>query len=356
MKKIIILLVLLLIPNNIYAINTSASTYAVMDMNTNRVLLGKNIHESRLIASISKIMTCIIAIESNKLDEIVTVDDSIAKSYGSGIYIQVGEKLTLRDLLYGLMLRSGNDAALMISNYISKSEENFVKKMNEKAKILNMNDTTFVNSSGLDDKGGNYSSAYDMGILTSYAMKNSEYMKIVSTKKYKLKTNYKTYIWNNKNKLLNVKYITGGKTGFTEKAKRTLVTTAYKDNLSLVIVTLNDSNDWNDHIKLYEYIFDNYHGYKVLNKDNYEVLNEKYYNNLYIKNDRYIALSNDEIKNIINNIKILKLKKYKSGDKVGENNIYLGDELILTEPIYVKKEVAKAKKENIFKKIFKFLK
>jgi len=114
MKKILLLIlfIFLFIPMRIQAIGESATSYILMDMDTNRVLLGKDIHNQRLIASITKIMTCLLAIESNRLDEIVVVDESILKSYGSGIYIQVGEELTLRDLLYGLMLRSGNELAI----------------------------------------------------------------------------------------------------------------------------------------------------------------------------------------------------------------------------------------------------
>ena len=113
-----------------------------------------------------KIMTAVIAIESNKLDELVTVDESILSAYGSGIYIQVGEEMLLKDMLYGLMLRSGNDAAVMIATYVAGSEEAFVKLMNDKAKKIGMKNTTFVNSSGLDNTdSGNYSTAYDMALL-----------------------------------------------------------------------------------------------------------------------------------------------------------------------------------------------
>lgn len=115
MKKIILIIIIisliLFTPSKTYALNISASSYILYDMDSGRIILGKNVHDSRLIASITKIMTSIIAIESNKLEDIVTVDDSIASAYGSGIYIQVGEKLTLKDLVYGLMLRSGNELA-----------------------------------------------------------------------------------------------------------------------------------------------------------------------------------------------------------------------------------------------------
>ena len=357
MKKIykLLILVCFLIPNIVYGLGESASSYILMDQNSHRVLLSKNMHNVRLIASITKIMTCLIAIESDRLDETVIIDESILKSYGSGIYIEIGEEITLRDLLYGLMLRSGNDAALMISNYVSNSEEEFVHLMNYRAKELGMKNTIFNNSSGLDNIKGNYSTAYDMAILTSYAMQYEEYRNIVKTKKHILKTNKKTYIWYNKNKLLDTNYITGGKTGWTEKAKRTLVTTASKNNLDLVAVTLNDGNDWETHKNLYNYAFDNYTSYKVLNKNNFFVQNENYYNSkLYINNDVYLPLKESEINKVYNNIKLNVLNNVRNNDMVGENNLYIGDELIWIEPIYVKKE--KEITENIFDKIKRWFK
>ena len=193
MKRLLLFLFLFFIGiNPVLASTNTASSYVLMDQNTGRILTGKNYNNPMLIASITKIMTAIIAIESNRLDEVVTVDESVLKSYGSGIYIQVGEEITLRDLVYGLMLRSGNDAALMIANFVMGSEEEFVEKMNAKAKELGMKNTTFVNSSGLDNTdSGNYSTAYDMALVTSYAMKNKDYRQIVGTKKHTVKTNYK---------------------------------------------------------------------------------------------------------------------------------------------------------------------
>ena len=308
MKKIIILLIIFILSiNNVNASVDSASEYILMDMTTGRVLEGKNYNTPMLIASITKIMTATLAIESGKLDDIVIVDDIINKSYGSGIYIEVGEEITLRDLLYGLMLRSGNDAALMIAKYVSDDVDKFVDAMNNKAKYIGMNNTKFSNPSGLDNEdSGNTSTAYDMAILTKYAMQYDEYRKIVSTKSHTVKTNKKTYVWKNKNKLLQYNYITGGKTGYTEKAKRTLVSTASKNNIDLVVVTIKDSDDWNTHRSLYEKTFANYTSYKVLNKNTFTVLKDTYYNNnLYIKNDVYIPLKKEETGNLTRKIKKL---------------------------------------------------
>ena len=306
---------------------------------------------------IMKIMTAVITIESNKLDELVKVDDSILKSYGSGIYIQVGEEMLLKDMLYGLMLRSGNDAAVMIATYVAGSEEAFVKLMNDKAKKIGMKNTTFVNSSGLDNTdSGNYSTAYDMALLTKYAMQYDEYREIVKTKEYTVKTNYKTYVWHNKNKLLNYDYVTGGKTGYTEKAGRTLVSSASKDDMNLIVVTIRDSDDWNTHIELYNYAFSNYTSYKVLNKDNFNVIGDTYYNNdLYIKEDLYIPLKNSETGMLISKIKLEKLKNYKQDDKVGYIEIYIDDELLATKDIYVNKK-DENKTQSFWSKLLEWIK
>ena len=351
MKKleIICLGLFLLFPYSVQAISTSATSSILMDMDSGRIIYGNNSHEVRSVASISKIMTAILAIESKKLDKTVKVSDVVLEAYGSGIYIKPGEKLTLQDLVYGLMLRSGNDAALMIAEYVSGSVPKFVEKMNQKAQEIGMKQTTFHNPSGLDeeDEVGNFSTAYDMAILTSYAMKNKTYQKIVGTKKYTLKTNKNTYVWYNKNKLLtNYENTTGGKTGFTKKARRTLVSTTSKDQLNFVVVTLNDGNDFQDHENLHEYGFTYYKKYRLLKKGTVKIEDEKYYKNetLYIKNDIDYPLREDEKQSVRLSFQLNKKKQLKDGGKVGEVHVKVGDEMVLKEPIYVKK--AKSKKKG----------
>lgn len=281
-------------------------------------------------------MTAIIVLENTNINNIIKIDESIFKAYGSGIYIQVGEEMRVIDMLYGLMLRSGNDAAIMLATYISGSEEEFVKLMNNKAKEIGMKNTVFNNSSGLDEKKGNYSTTYDMALLTKYAMQNNIYKEIVKTKEYKVKTNYKSYIWHNKNKLLNYDYITGGKTGYTEKAKRTLVSTASLNNMKLIAVTIKDSDDWNTHTSLYEYAKENYIAYKVLNKSKFNIEEDNYYiGKLIIKNDVYIPFKKEETTSLINHIKLYKLKNYKKDDIVGLSQIIYKDKVIYEEKIYI---------------------
>ncbi len=312
-------------------INVKAKSTIVMDMDSNRILYSENIHDRRSVASISKVMTCIIAIESGKLFNEVIIGDEIDGSYGSGIYISKGEKLLLIDLLYGLMLRSGNDAALAISNYVSKD---FVKLMNEKAKEIGMKNTTFNNPSGLDINGvGNYSTAYDMALLTSYAYKNEIFKNIISTKKYSLKTNKNTYLWINKHKLLHSKsYVTGGKTGYTDIAKRTLITTASNDGLNLVVVTLNDGNDFKNHVDLLEHFFKKYKSYKVLKRGNIELISNNLDSTYFIDKDFYYCLDEEEKNNI-------KIKVYLSNNKA-ILHVYLYD-----KEIY-KTEITKVEKTN----------
>lgn len=333
------------------ASTTSAYEYVLMDMKSGRVLKGKDYNSPVLIASITKIMSCLLAVESKKLDEVVVVSDIIKKSYGSGIYIEVGEEITLRDLLYGLMLRSGNDAALMVAEYVGGDVDTFVSMMNKKAKEIGMLHTTFVNPSGLDNTdSGNYSTAYDMALLTRYAMQYEDYRKIVGTKKHVVKTNKKTYVWHNKNKLLNEKYVTGGKTGYTQKAKRTLVSTASYQKKDMIVVTLNDSDDWNTHKELYQYAFENYTSYLILKKSKFEVVGEKYYRNLgelYIKNDVYLPFLDKEAKNLVAKIVLKKKSKVKNNEKVGRYLIYLDQKLLYQEDIYLKKKV---KKSSILKR------
>ena len=217
MKKLVLFLLLVIVPLKTYALTDTAKSTIVMDMDSGRILYEKNANEQRLIASITKIMTATVAIENGNLNKEITIGEEVLKMYGSNIYVELGEKMTLKNLLYGLLLRSGNDAAVVIANNVAKDEESFVEMMNKKAKELGMKNTIFRNSHGLDEETKNYSSAKDMAILSSYANTLPVYKEISKTKKWTVQSNKKSYVWNNRNKLLySYKYATGGKTGFTE--------------------------------------------------------------------------------------------------------------------------------------------
>ena len=250
--------------------NIQASSYIVIEQSTNKILEGINYDESRSVASISKIMTAIVTIENIDINKIVKVPDDITKVYGSSIYLKVNQEISILDLLYGLMLRSGNDAAITLAVNVAGSVDRFVKLMNEMAIKLELKGTYFNNPHGLDEQdGGNISTSYDMAILYSYCLKNEVFAKITATKQH---LNYV-----NKNRLLrNYSYCTGGKTGFTKKAKRTLVTSASKDNINLIIVTLNCGNDFLSHQNIYEKYFSSHKAIKIINKGENEFANHSF--------------------------------------------------------------------------------
>ncbi|WP_404452894.1 D-alanyl-D-alanine carboxypeptidase family protein [Virgibacillus necropolis] len=235
--------------------SVSAINAVLMNERTGEVLFEKKAHEKQKIASITKIMTAIIAIESGKMNEMVKASKRAVYTEGSSIYLEQGEKMLLKDLVYGLMLRSGNDAAMAISEHVGGSMEGFVYLMNEKARWIGMTNTHFENPSGLDGEE-HYSTAYDMALLMRYAMDNKIFERITKTEMYKSDT--RDYAWKNKNKLLTTyyEYCTGGKTGYTKSAGRTLVSTASKEGVDLIVVTLQDPDDWIDHINLYEWGFE----------------------------------------------------------------------------------------------------
>lgn len=337
MKKIIVFVISFFIfIVNANAISVPSRNAILIDQESGRVLYSKDINSKHLIASTTKIMTAVIAVESGKLDDTVVVNDSILKSHGSGIYISVEEELTLRDLVYGLLLRSGNDASLAIEDYLG-GHDKFVKMMNEKAKKIGMTNTTFNNVHGLDDdEEGNYSTCYDMALLMKYACNLYEFRKIDSTKSYTLKTNLKTYKWTNKNKLLfQYKYANGGKTGYTKKAKRTLVTSASKNDINLIAVTFNDKDDFNTHKKLYEFGFSNYKNYLIIDKDNIKIKSKKYGNKLYVKNNYNYLMKNNERDNISLNTILYKAINHENNE-VGYIEVFYKNNSIHKEPIYVK--------------------
>ncbi len=194
-----------------------------------------------------------------------------------------------------------------------------------------------------------------MAKLMRYAMNNKIFRDIVSTKKYILKTNYKSYIWHNKNKLLKYDYITGGKTGYTKKARRTLVSTGSKNNINIVVVTLNDPDDWLDHKNTYENIFKKYKNYLLINKNNYKIKDDYYKDyKLYINNNIYMTLNKNELKKVSSKIEIYKMDNIIDESIVGYINIILNNKIYHKEPIYIK-EIDKDDNLTIIEKIRKWI-
>lgn len=272
LKKFILGLILVFAyVQNANAITPSAKSAVLIDVKSANVLYQKNAHQKLPMASTTKIMTAICAIENGNLDDVVEVDKSAVGVEGSSMYLGYGEKITLRNLIYGLMLASGNDAAVAISIHISGSVEEFVKLMNETAKKIGANNTSFETPNGLDGEN-HYTTAYDLALITRYALNNKDFKEIVKTSKITIDWDGKDYdrTLTNHNKLLKTyDGATGVKTGFTKKSGRCLVSSAKRDGTEVVAVTLNCPNDWKEHTNMLDYAFENYKTVRVIKKGDY---------------------------------------------------------------------------------------
>ena len=243
------LTVLCCIPAVAEAVEVSATACVLMDADSGRVLYEKNGRQRMLIASTTKLMTALVALEQGTLTDVVTVTAS-HMAEGSSMYLRAGEKLTLETLLYGLLLCSGNDAALAVTECMGGVAP-FVARMNEKAAELGMENTHFANPNGLDDEE-HYSTARDMAQLARAAVNEPTLLRMASTQQASIGGRTLT----NHNKLLSrLDGCVGLKTGYTKAAGRTLVSCAEKDGRRLVAVTLRDGDDWNDHEALYRWGF-----------------------------------------------------------------------------------------------------
>lgn len=343
------------------AISVSARSAVLIEQESGRVLYEKDAHRVSRIASITKIMTAILAIESGKMDEKVKVSEKAVRAEGSSIYLKPGEKIRLEDLVYGLMLRSGNDAAVAIAEHVGGSLDGFVYLMNEKAQQIGMENTHFANPHGLDDHEDHVSTAYDMALLTRYAMENEVYEKISGTKIHRAPNPTETWdrVWKNKNRLLTekYKYSTGGKTGYTKRAKRTLVSTAKKDDFGLIAVTLNAPDDWNDHIQMFETAFSNYDMAEILSKGKVKGLKDSNYKNkVYIDHSFVYPLTSEEEELVRVEYRLKRVPPNEEEVQAaitGRANVYLDGQQIASLPVYYRagKETEKSF-FNFFKNIF----
>lgn len=238
------------------AVSTSASSAVLMDARSGRVLWEKDVHTPRPIASITKLMTALVAVEyTQDLSQVVEVSGVWLEGVeGSSIYLKAGDQVTLETLLYGLLLQSGNDAAQVIACWVAGDLEGFAQMMNEKAQELGMTNTHFTNPSGLTQEE-HYSSAYDMALLACACLDNPLVAQVCATQTIALEGH--TFV--NHNKLLWLEEdCVGMKTGYTEAAGRTLVSAATRGDQTLVCVTLDDPDDWDDHQALLDYGFETY--------------------------------------------------------------------------------------------------
>lgn len=242
------------------ATDVSAHAAVLLEASGGNIIFAKNEHEKLPMASTTKIMTAIVALEKGKPDQIVHVSEKACGIEGSSIYLTSGEELSLRDLLYALMLESANDAAAAIAIAISGSVDDFAVEMNKTAERIGLTESHFTNPHGLDDEN-HYTTAADLAKLAAYAMQNEAFRTIVSTKKYTIPTSdgNGTRVLLNHNKLLHLSDdVIGVKTGFTKRSGRCLVSAAERDGVSVIAVTLNAPDDWQDHMELHELGFSSY--------------------------------------------------------------------------------------------------
>ena len=239
-------------------IYVSAASCVLIEAETGTVLYEKNAHEQRAISSTTKIMTALVTIEAGDLDTAFTVDPMAIRVEGTSMGLQEGDIVTRRALLYGMLLPSGNDAANAAAVSVSGSMDKFAQRMNSYAKAIGMTESSFVNPSGLD-ADGHYSTAYDMALLTRTAMQNETFREICCMSNAQLSFGnppYQRWLHNSNKLLWNYEGCIGVKTGFTDNARRCLVSAAERNGVTLICVTLNAPDDWQDHARLLDYGFE----------------------------------------------------------------------------------------------------
>ncbi len=278
---------------NFQSINTSAVSAIVCDANSGEIIYSKNPDEKLPMASTTKIMTALVVLENTSLDETVTIFEQSVGIEGSSIYLSKGETLTVEELLYGLLLESGNDAAHALALYTGKSIDGFCLLMNEKAKALGLSSTNFENPHGLSSEN-HYTTARELAVITSNAMKNDTFRKIVSTTKYYIKgrEGCRERYFSNHNRLLKIMPdCVGVKTGYTKNSGRCLVSATSNEENTIIAVTLNDRNDFNDHKVLHTYAHENFKTVLVAKKEElkYSIGRDTVFNN----EDIYITVKKD---------------------------------------------------------------
>lgn len=277
--------------NNVEA----SSSYVVIDAKSGRMLEGSDEQTELPIASLTKVWTALTVLDAANLDEEITISEKAASQEGSSLYLKAGEVWTVESLLYGLLLQSGNDAAYALAEHTGGSIEGFVQMMNEKIQMAGMEHAHFTNPSGLHHDN-HYASAMDMANMLRLAIQNEDFQKIASAKTYRPKE--RNVVWKNKHKLLQYSDTAiAGKTGFTKRAGRTLVTYFKDGSKEIIVVTLNNSNDWQVHTSLAEKIFANYKMEKVVEKGKYKLFNKEV---IEVKQDYYLLINKDEKKQLQN--------------------------------------------------------
>lgn len=345
--------------------------YIIFDRLSKRALYGKDIDKETAMASTTKIMTAIIVLENcNNLKEEFTIPEKVSHVQGSTLGLKKDDKITINDLLYGLLLRSGNDCAVALSIAIAENTENFISLMNKKAKDLGLTKTHFVTPHGLDDPN-HYTTPYELALITDYALKNERFAKIVKTVNYTIQINNVPKEIKNTNEVLcnNVEGVYGVKTGFTNNAGRCLVTSVKRNNLDFIIIVLAaDSRKYRaeDTVKLINYAFKNYR-YENLETEITEEFNNWQYINLEritvnkAQNKLRVVLGNYKIKSLATNKDITfetnaisyKEAPIQKNEKVGNIIVKNGEEIIETIDILAANNVERRSIKDYYKMLLK---
>ncbi len=335
----------------------SARAAALYEPETKSFIYTKNSNERLGMASTTKIMTALVALENIALDKPVQVDERAVGIDGSSIYLERDEIMSAEDLIYALMLNSANDAAEALAYEICGSVESFCAMMNERAYELGLENTNFANPHGLDARD-HYTTAHDLAIITAEALKNPKFKEISSTKKKEVESNLKTRLLVNHNKLLKMyDGCIGVKTGYTQMTGRSLVGAAERDDLRLISVTIDAPDDWSDHKKLLDFGFNNVHAISLIGEDEFSyslpVLNGSV--------DGITVKNRDPLKHIFINenpeiTKEIRLPHFmvapiKRGDVVGSIVFKVEDKIIASTDIIASESVEEIK-ENIFDRLF----
>ena len=325
----------------------SAQSAILIDAESGRVLLEYNPHIKLPMASTTKIMTTLIALENGELTDKIKIKRDDIGIEGSSIYLCEGESISLEDLLYGLMLRSGNDSAVAISNHLGGNLEAFVNMMNKKAKDIGANNTNFMNPHGLPHDN-HYSTAYDLALITREAMKTEEFKTISRTKMWKAERD-KNNIFYNKNKTLwEYEGGDGVKIGYTKRAGRCLVSSATRNDTQLIAVVLNDRNWFNDCYTLMDYGFKNFITYVIFDKNQYFKKipitdGNKDYITVVAEDSFLYPLKEEELERIKLHINLPEKVKppISKGEHIGNANVYLDGKLIHEGKLIAKDNIKK---------------
>lgn len=343
-------------------IAVSARSATLYQPETKRSLYSKNSDERMPMASTTKIMTGLLALENCEMSDKIRVDNSAVGIEGSSAYLKAGEVVSVEELIYALLLQSANDAAVALAYYIGDDVEGFVELMNERAKEIGTKDTHFTNPHGLDDEE-HYTTAQDLALITAEALKNEEFKKIVSTYKRSFSDGERTRLYVNHNKLLQ-RYdgCIGVKTGFTRKSGRCLVSAAERDGLTFIAVTLDAPNDWSDHSSLFDF------GYERLEKVTFAKSGEYAYRLPVVdgRKDSVVASNPDGAEIIIDkgehqvgqHLKLVKfaVAPINEGDILGEIIYTLDGEEAAKVTIVATETVDKKEKRGFFDKLLSFFK